>query len=265
MTITVRKVGETAAKAVGKTVLRPPRAVTVAEAPSIKPNRESSKQTMFPTRGWVSRWVAETFGEERLRKIRETLFFMPDDIYGGQPAPSNKQIRISKEDPSITAEYRYPSPGSQEPPRIPQFDDNEDPYDSGYFKRDTRRRYLSSELGDPELEKAKLALMDPEDPKVQEEMAKLEAGPESSPGNKGVFATGPSDFDETGLRATMSVNWKALEASLDSHMPDHLPTPTWVGKEDELIQWCKERDLPVPVGKYYEGLKVSRERRMAQW
>jgi len=161
--------------------------------------------------------------------------------------------------------YRYPSPGSQEPPNLPEFDEGEDPYDNGYFKTDTRRRYDYSELGNPERERLKLELMDQNDPNVQEELKALEAGPESSPGNNGRFATGPSDFDPSGLRATMSVTWKKLEESLDAHMPDHLPEPTWAGREEEVIKWYEDRDLPVPVGEYYEYLKVPYERRVAQW
>ena len=107
--------------------------------------------------------------------------------------------------------------------------------------------------------------MDPNDPAVQEEKARLEAGPESSPGNQGRFATGPTDFDPTGLRATMSVTWPELNKSLDEHMPDHLPTPVWEGHEKEIIQWYEERDLPVPVGAYYQALKVPRELRVARW
>lgn len=266
MTITVRKAGEAASKALGKTVLRPPRAVSAAEAPSIEPARESTHQTMMPWKGWFQRWVKETFGEKRYQQMRNTFLFMPDDIYDLQQSPMpTKKIQISKTDPNVTAMYRYPSPGSQGPVAVPQLEEGEDPYDSGYFKRDTRRRYLSSELGDKELEMRKLEFMDPNDPKVQEEKERIATGPESSKGNKLIFATGPTDFDKTGLRATQSVTWSALEASLDQHMPDHLPTPTWAGKEQEIVQWYKDRDLPAPVGGYYEPLKVPRERRVASW
>ena len=39
---------------------------------------------------------------------------------------------------------------------------------------------------------------------------------------QGRFATGPSDFDPSGLRATMSVTWDETEKSLDTYMPDHV-------------------------------------------
>ena len=37
------------------------------------------------------------------------------------------------------------------------------------------------------------------------------------------------------------------------------------GKEEEIIKWHEDRDLPVPVGGYYEALKVPVERRVARW
>jgi hypothetical protein len=272
--VTVRKVGEAVAKAAAAKsgppiVLRPPRAVTAEEAPTIQPARTSTTTSMMPWRGWFSRFLQDkVLSAAQYKKFRDTFFFMPDDIYDLQPnAKLNQKIPISKTDPTITHMYRTPSPGSQEPAVQPEFEEGEDPYDTGYFKRDTRRRYLSSELGNKENELIKLQLMDnPNDHEaVQEEIKAVTAGPESSPGNKGRFATGPTDFDPTGLRATMSVTWNALETSLDAHMPDHLPTPVWVGHEQSIIQWHKDRDLPVPVGGYYQALKVPVQRRVARW
>lgn len=259
--IDVQKLGENASMK----PLRPPRAVLETEAPTILPSRESNKTTMMPWKGWFQTYLKDNvLGEKYFQKFRDTFFFMPDDIYDLQQSPKlSQKIPISKTDPTITAMYRHPSPGSQTPVRQPEFDDNEDPYDTGYFKRDTRRRFLSSELGNPAVEKAKLQLMNPSGPAVEEEMAKVEAGPLSSPGNQGRFATGPTDFDPSGLRATMSVTWTELEKSLDSHMPDHLPAPTWEKNEKEILAWYKERDLPVPVGGF--TLKVPRERRVAYW
>jgi hypothetical protein len=250
-----------------KMPLRPPRAVTKEEAPYILPARESTKTTMMPWRGWFQRFLKDyVLTEAQFKKFRETFFFMPDDDYDLWQAPmADKRIPISRTDPTITHAYRTPSPGSQTPADLPLLEEGEDPFDVGYFKRDTRRRYLSSELGNPNVERMKLELMDQNDPAVQEEIKKLEKGPESSPGNNGRFATGPTDFDPTGLRATMSVTWAATEKSLDAHMPDHLPTPVWVGHEQEIIAWYEERDLPVPVGAYYKPLTVSRQGRIARW
>lgn len=264
MPVTVKKAGQVLAKAVTKKSGL--RAVTAADAPHVSPAHESLTGTAEPWKGWFQSLIRDAIGEKRFRTYREWTNFMPDDIYDLVQAPKpDQKIPISKTDPTVTHMYRYPSPGSQAPVRLPEFEKDEDPYDTAYFKRDTRRRFLNSELGDPSVEKVKLSLMDAEDPDVQEEKAKLEGGPTSSPGNQGRFATGPSDFDPTGLRATMSVSWESLEKSLDANMPNHLPTPTWVGQEEEIIQWHEERDLPVPVGAYYEALKVPRELRVARW
>jgi hypothetical protein len=280
MGITVRKAGElvgkvaaTATSSIPKEsiVLKVPRSVTKEEAPYIKPAKESTQVSLMPWKGWFDRFLKEkVFSPAHYKQYREFFFFMPDDIYDLQQSPKPSQkIPISATDPTITHMYRYPSPGSQPPAVIPEFSIDgsytDDPYDTGYFKRDTRRRYLSSEMGNKEQELMKLKLMDQNDPAVQEEIKKVEAGPLSSPGNKGKFATGPTDFDPTGLRATMSVTWTELEKSLDSHMPDHLPTPVWVGHEASIIQWYKERDLPVPVGAYYTPLKIPYKNRVARW
>ena len=283
MGITVRKVGELVAKGVAGSMkstippstlqqipLKEARAVTKEEAPYILPAKESTQVSLMPWRGWFDRILKDKLSTSQYDAYRNVFFFMPDDIYDLQQSPKpNQKIPISKTDPTITAMYRHPSPGSAPPASLPEFSNDgsydDDPFDIGYFKRDTRRRYLSSEMGNREQELEKLKLMDQNDPLVQEEIKKVMAGPMSSPGNKGKFATGPSDFDPTGLRATMSVTWAELEKSLDSHMPDHLPTPIWVGQEASIIQWYKDRDLPVPVGAYYEALKVPRERRIARW
>ncbi|KAL7575667.1 hypothetical protein ACA910_011488 [Epithemia clementina (nom. ined.)] len=220
----------------------------------------------MPWRGWFQRWLKETIGETRFRKFRETFFFSPDDVYEemGQIQQSVK-VPISATDPTITRQYRYPSPGSEGPVKLPEWEEGEDPFDSGYYKKDTRRRYLTTEQGNPHVERMKLMFMDQDDPAVQEELARLERGPESSKGNGGVFATGPSDFDPTGLRATMSATWKAMNESLDNHMPDHLPTPVWVGHEEEYAKHYIDRGIPPPFGGFYEPLVTPTEERVATW
>ena len=279
MGVTIKKAGEAAAKTLQKAAAASrsnmpaslSKQVTQAEVGTALPHRTSQTTSSMPWKGWFARWMVDTVGEERFSKIKNTMYFMPDDIYDLEQSPKlGQQIPISKTDPTKTAAYRTPSPGSQASVRIPEFDTTEDPYDTGYFKRDTRRRYEFSELKNPQIEQAKLDLMDPNDPQVQEEQAKLDAGPtESSQGNGGRFATGPSDFDPTGLRATMSVSWKKMNESLDSHMPDHLPTPAWLledeNAQEKYVEWLEERNLPVGVGPVYSGMHVPTERRIARW
>ena len=241
------------------------RSVSVEEAPFVTPARESTKVSLMPWKGWFQRWLKETIGETRFRQFREFFFFWPDDVYDGDPTNASVKIPISATDPTLTRMYRTPSPGSEGPVKLPEWEEGEDPFDSTYYKRDTKRRYESLEYGNPTVERMKLLLMDQEDPAVQEEISRLEAGPESSKGNGGVFATGPTTFDSTGLRATMSANWKAMNESLDSHMPDHLPTPIWMGREEEEAKHYIERGIPVPFGGFYEPLVTETERRVARW
>jgi len=271
--IALAKVGGEAMTVPEPKMLEIPRAVTAADIPNVIPARESTTVTMMPWRGWIQRWIATTFGDKRLQQLREKFLFMPDDDYdlSQVPFPANKEVQISRTDPTMTAAYRYPSPGSQPAVNIPRLMEGEDPYDSGHFKRDTRRRYQFSELAyqDPKVSELQLQLMKSphdkdDDPEIEEQIGQVSAGPESSPGNKGRFATGPTDFDPSGLRASMSVTWEAANIELDKHMPDHLPTPIHM-KKIGWEKWYEERDLPIPMGDYYEDLKVPTHKRIARW
>lgn len=260
-----------AATAAAKTVARQgipltsARAVTQAEAPRVTPNATSTTETMMPWNGWFSSFLKDRLGAERYDKLKGLVLYRPDDIHSLHqiPNPSTK-VPISKDDPTQTAMFRYPSPGSQPPVRMPEVEEGEDPYDISYYKRDTGRRNLDPAFPNPELEKMKLDLLPQDDPRVQEMQAQFEEGPKSSPGNKGRFATGQTNYDPKGLRASMSTSNEALEESLDSYMPDHLPTPDWWDKQDEIVAWYEERDLPVPIGGVGHGL-VPREGRIARW
>ena len=42
-----------------------------------------------------------------------------------------------------------------------------------------------------------------------------------------------------------------------------LPTPIWEAKEEELVKWYEERDLPVPIGGNFNFVRKSR--RVARW
>jgi len=272
----LRKGGDTnavimASKAVSQTVCsaasfstdaQPPRAVSKDEAPQTTPARESTKTTMMPWKGWVDRFLKDKLSADQYSSYKNTFHFWPEDPYSLQqmPSPSMK--------PPVTADgkeigFREVSPGSQPAVDIPLHDLDDDPYDSGYFKKDTRRRYVDPEFPNQEIEQLKLDMQDPNDPEVKAAKEKLAAGPTSSPGNGLRFATGPSDFDPTGLRAVMAVTHAEIEKEMNKHMPDHLPEPTWKNEEEELYNWYKERDLPVPIGGNWNF--ISKEKRVARW
>lgn len=264
MSVPAKKAAEAVAK---KTIPMASRAVSASEAHTIVPNATSSPDTQMPWQSWVSSFFSSSIGTKNYDKIRKLVQFAPNDIHGLEQMPRpNTKVPLT-EDGKETAMFRYPSPGSQAFRRVPDEDKGtlyEDPYYVSYAPRDTARRYEDPAFPNPDLEQMKLELLPEDDEKVQEMKAKFEEGPRSSPGNKGMFATGKSDFDPSGLRATMSSSNESLEASLDANMPDHLPMPSWWDKQSEIVEWYEKNDLPVPLGGTGFGT-VKREARIARW
>jgi len=218
----------------------------------------------MPWEGWLSSFVADKIGSERFNKIRSLIVYRPTDIHNLEQVPRpNTKVPLT-DDGTQSAMFRYPSPGSQVNPNVPKLDPEKDPFDVAYYKRDTARRYNDPAFPNPDVEAFKLALLPDDDVNVNEEKEKFALGAESSPGNKGTFATGKSDFDPTGLRASMSANHESLQASLDANEPDHLPMPSWWEEQEELAAWYEENNLPVPMGNPGFG-QIPREGRIARW
>jgi hypothetical protein len=211
-----------AAKVDTRKELEFPRAVSKEEAPFIKPAKETGTESFMPWRGWVARLLKDKMGSEKFESMKGVFYFWPDDPNNLHQTPYPDAKTTYSKDGTQSVSYRATSPGSQPFVEIPLDGLEADPYDSGYYKRDTRRRYVDPEFPHPDVEQLKLDMQNPNDPEVQEAKKQLESGPDSSPGNKGNFATGPSDFDPTGLRAVMAVNNPELFKSLDQHMPDHV-------------------------------------------
>lgn len=210
-----------AAKAVSRTDL----GTDAAPKPAVKAPEES----MMPWNGWFSSFLKDKMGPEKYESLRQLVLYKPDHYSDFEQMPRpNMKVGLSDKDPTLTHKFRQPSPGSQPPVQMSVEDESfgnagDDPYDVTYYKRDTGRRYTTDPTDNyRDLEKIKLQLLPQDDPRVKEAMEEFDQGPTSSPGNKGVFATGKSDYDPTGLRATMSTSWEATEASLDANMPDHV-------------------------------------------
>lgn len=240
------------------------RAVSAKEAPSVTPAKESTTETMMPWEGWFSSFLKDKLGDEKYDKLRRAVLYAPDDINDLHQIPRpNLKIPLT-EDGKETAQFRYPSPGSADPVTVPLEDLDADPYATSHYTHDTSRRGRDPAFPDPEQEKLRLDLLPQDDPRVIEAKEKFAEGPKSSPGNKGMFATGKSDFDPEGLRATMSANHESLQKSLDASMPNHLPVPEWWDRQEEIIAWYDERGLPVPLGGTGFGT-VPREGRIARW
>jgi len=223
MSAPIKKVAEATAK---KVIPMASRAVSAAEAKDIAPNVTSSTESVQPWKGWISSFLSDKLGSDRFDKLRRMIVYKPDDenFFEQQPTP-DRTYAISQ-DGTKTAQYRTPSPGSQSKEVRQPVEDpgttTEDPYNVSYYSRDTKRRYADPAFPNPELEEMKLALLPQDDPNVKEALEKFNEGAMSSPGNNGRFATGQSDFDPTGLRATMSSNHASLNASLDANEPNHV-------------------------------------------
>jgi len=261
MTLPAKKAAEQVAK---KVIPAASKAVSASEAHTIAPSKTSSLESHMPWEGWFSSFVRDKIGSNTYDKIKKVILFAPDDIHGLEQAPRQVTKVPLTDDGSKTAQFRYPAPGSQPKARIPSLDKGEDPFDIAYYPRDTARRHRDPAFPNPALEEIKLALLPQDASEVKDEVEKFNEGAKSSPGNKGRFATGPSDFDPSGLRATMSANHEALNASLDANEPDHLPMPTWWNNQEEAVAWYKERNLPVPMGQTGFAT-VPREGRIARW
>mmetsp|Transcript_5161 Transcript_5161/g.9911 ORF Transcript_5161/g.9911 Transcript_5161/m.9911 type:complete len:267 (+) Transcript_5161:34-834(+) len=254
------------AKAATKAAAKP--AASAAGASAAKAPSMSTEETTMPWEGWFTSFLKDKLGEERFESLRRSTVYMPDDPHSLHQAPNPRtKINLTDDEEGPTAQFRYPSPGSQPPVEQPTEDAGtmyEDPYVTSHYTRDTARRGLDPAFPNPDIERLKLDLLPEDDPRVQEAKAIFEEGAKSSPGNKGMFATGKSDYDPQGLRASMSASHEALNESLDANMPDHLPYPDWWTKQDEIIAWHKERGLPVPIGGTGWGT-VPREGRIARW
>lgn len=253
------------------------KAVTKAEAlsgdqPHTLPAIQSIEESQMPWNGWVSALLKDKLGPDRFESIRRFLTFRPDDPHHLSQIPfPNTRIDLTSDPNGPKASFRHPSPGSQQPAGKPPIEDSNslyaDPYFVSYAPRDTARRNADPAFPSIDNERLKLQLLPQDSPEVQDMQQRFEQGPKSSPGNKGRFATGPSNFDTTGgLRATMSTNHAVLNQALDSFMPNHLPTPTWFKEEEQekIVAWYKANHLPVPLGQTGWGC-VPREGRIARW
>ena len=198
------------------------RAVTKEEAPFIKPPKETSEEAMVPWRGWIERMFRDKMSPETFDTVKGFFYFWPEDPNNLNQLPYRNDQHVISKDGKESVAMREISPGSQPFVDIPKHDLDDDPYDSGYFKKDTRRRYVDPEFPNPEVEQLKLDMLNANDPEVIEAKKRLAAGPDSSPGNGGRFANGVSETQMGGLRAVMSVTNKELFAELDKHMPDHV-------------------------------------------
>ena len=99
----------------------------------------------MPWTGWVGRFLSnpKVLGPERTKALTDFLVFRPGDKHSGAGAPTSARLTM----PGVERikGYRYPAPGSRPPVSVPTVDsgpegsDDADPYNTGYYWRDTKR------------------------------------------------------------------------------------------------------------------------------
>mmetsp|Transcript_22110 Transcript_22110/g.46193 ORF Transcript_22110/g.46193 Transcript_22110/m.46193 type:complete len:289 (+) Transcript_22110:144-1010(+) len=255
--------------------------------------KEEEMETEMPWRGWVGRVLSDPrlLGPERYKKLADWLVFRPGDKHSGAGVPTSARTTM----PGVERikGYRYPAPGSRPPVSVPTVDsgpegsDDSDPYNTGYYWRDTKRNtpnlhslHIVGSGTPPGVVAAgavKLTMRTEavEGGEVKETVLSLHNPPQKdpetqmgSPGNKGVFATGPSpllsDVDPTGLRAAMSTSWPALNAAVVARQPTQLVTYEWEGRQADVLREREEKGMGVYAG---DGTKwrMPKKARQRSW
>jgi len=236
-------------------------------------------ETMMPWNGWVSRLLKEKLGDERYTKLANWAQFRPDDPHGLVGVPEHARTTVAGVD--RVKGFRYPAPGSRPAVEIPSRHMEDDPYDITYYGKDTRRNAKSHVLhivgSDVTAEEVKML---PNTVKIME----IEEGTDAdgsklvkreivlspvdeeigSPGNKGNFATGPSDYDPSGLRSTMQTNWAAMNAELEKHMPTQQVRYEWEEDQEAMLAKWESEGLPVMPGRVMDW-DIPEKRNVASW
>jgi len=108
-------------------------------------------------------------------------------------------------------------------------------------------------------ETTKARVMFPEDIQARED-----AKNPGSPGNKGVFATGLSEFDPSGLRTAMQTNWAAMDLELEKHRPTQLVHAEWEHRAAAVMEDLQAKGLPPQAGSPV-AWDVPEKSRVASW
>ncbi|GMH52818.1 hypothetical protein TrRE_jg3973 [Triparma retinervis] len=236
-------------------------------------------ETMMPWNGWFSRLLKDKLGDERYTALSNWAQFRPDDPHGLIGVPEH--ARTTTEGVPRIKGYRYPAPGSRPAVEIPTADLDSDPYNINYYSKDTRRNAKSTTFhivgSDVTVEETKMLPntvtmieieegTDADGSKLVKRELLISSQDEQigSPGNNGMFATGKSSYDPTGLRSTMQTNWAAMNASVEAHLPTQLCTYEWEAEQEEMLAKWEEQGLPVMPGRAMEW-DVPEKRNIASW
>eukprot|EP00640_Fibrocapsa_japonica_P007004 CAMPEP_0113935714 /NCGR_PEP_ID=MMETSP1339-20121228/2814_1 /TAXON_ID=94617 /ORGANISM="Fibrocapsa japonica" /LENGTH=162 /DNA_ID=CAMNT_0000937957 /DNA_START=219 /DNA_END=707 /DNA_ORIENTATION=+ /assembly_acc=CAM_ASM_000762 len=133
--------------------------------------------------------------------------------------------------------YRYPAPGARRGAVVPHVENEDDLFDIGYYKRDTRR-----------MPQDRITIIPGKDaPKViYHGAANTKELPAGSPGRPNPAV---ERYDPSGLRSSMTATHAALAESLEKYKPNHLVKEEWADKEQEIVEWYTSRGLPPVPGR----------------
>ncbi|CAN0218726.1 unnamed protein product, partial [Discosporangium mesarthrocarpum] len=139
--------------------------------------------------------------------IRKIWEFKPEDPHRNwQVPPADTKL------PGVDhiQGYRYPAPNSRPMANVPNSDDPDALYDTGYFKKDTRRapRNITSYTA-PALE----GLVGQQEKKARAKLAAAAPADAIIP-SKGNKNPAVLKYDPTGLRATMSASQEEMDKSI---------------------------------------------------
>jgi len=129
--------------------------------------------------------------------------------------------------------YRFPSPASRPHPNIPTVEHEDDLYNTNYYTRDTIRNQRLPTIS------------------VSEPLKELPAVHPPELGSKGKRNPAVERYDPTGTRSAMTTSWKAMNAELAKHQPDHFVQPWWQKDPkiyEDALEHAKQNNLPTPIG-----------------
>ncbi len=75
-----------------------------------------------------------------------------------------------------------------------------------------------------------------------------------------------AEYDPTGLRATPTATWKALDEAVQKNaLPNHLPQPEWWDHYEEIAKERERKGLPVAFGRRYQEKYISSNYNQIRW
>jgi hypothetical protein len=145
--------------------------------------------------------------------------------------------------------YRFPAPGNIEHPSVPDKTSSRN-YEITHYTRDT------STTMDPII----ILRTDKSSPTAIEGTDYIPLT-DGSPGNDNIDVL---NYDPSGLRTAMTTTHSALQTSLTSLQPNHLPEDAWAAEAETIVKAYTENGLPPVAGGNFEW-NIGDYRHNPQW